>query len=956
MSRMIALVLATLIASGSMAAQTNFSLTDSVRFNPAVRVGKLSSGVTYYIMKNDRPAKRAEMMLVVNAGAVLEDDDQNGLAHFCEHMAFNGTQNFPKLELVNFLESLGVRFGADLNAYTNADETVYMITVPLDRPGDFVKGIQVLRDWAGNVTYADADIDAERGVVMEEWRLGRGAADRINEKHRPVIFYMSKYAVRDVIGDTNVLLRAPGDNLRRFYRTWYRPENMSVVIVGDVDAVTVEQYLQKYFTPIPSSGEISSRRPQLPLPPHSETLVSIASDPELTQASAEIYIKRPADTVRTYADYKSQITQQIVFDLLNRRLQELTRKNPPPFASATTGLYSLVRENRATYSSVSASDKNILKSLNAILTEIERVRRHGYTETELARSKDATQSMMERYYNERDKSESQQFAQELTRHILTREQVPGIVHEWEIYQTLLPQITLDDVKNKAVEMFTKENRVITISVPDGNGYVKPTEQQVRDLMAAVEAKKIDAYVDAVPTKPLMEAVPTPGSITGLRTIGEVGATELTLSNGARVVYKKTDFKNDEILFSAQSWGGRSLSPEADHFTTMNATEVIDNSGIAGFSMNDLMKVLSGKNVSISPRVSMEQDLISGTATPKDLRTFFELLHLGFVQPRKDPEAFAAWKTSLKANLANKEKSPEGVFFDSVIAAATNNHPRMRTMSEADVDKVDLDKAYDFFKQRFSAANDFTFYFVGNFDEEMLKKYCETYIASLPSSPSKEQWKDVGIRTRKGQYRKTVYRGVENKSFVVLSASGPMTYAPRERHEIQSLCEVMEIQLREQMREEKGGVYFVSVQPDFNRIPTQEYSVNVIFSCDPGRVDELTGVVKNEMAALRKSPVADSVVAKVREMQKKERETAMKTNGFWLNALANFERDGEPYSNIKLRDEFIAKLTPDQVQTAAKKYLAGTNFAEFILKPESAAGKESKSAPAASTTAPPKKKK
>ncbi len=956
MSRMIALVLAMLIASGSMAAQTNFSLTDSVRFNPAVRVGKLSSGVTYYIMKNDRPAKRAEMMLVVNAGAVLEDDDQNGLAHFCEHMAFNGTQNFPKLELVNFLESLGVRFGADLNAYTNADETVYMITVPVERSNDFIRGIKVLRDWAGNVTYADADIDAERGVVMEEWRLGKGAADRVSEKHRPAIFYKSKYAVRDVIGDTNVLLRAPGENLRRFYRTWYRPENMSVVIVGDVDPATVEQYLQKYFSPIPSSGEISSRRPQLSLPPHSETLISIASDPELTQASAEIYIKRPSDTVRTYADYKTQITRQLVFDLLNRRLQELTRKNPPPFASATTGLYPLVRENRAIYSSVSASDKNILKSLNAILTEIERVRRHGYTETELVRSKDATQSMMERYYNERDRSESQQFAQELTRHVLTREQVPGIVHEWEIYQTLLPQITLDDVKNTAVEMFTRENRVITISVPDGNGYVKPTEQQVRDLMAAVEAKKIDAYVDAVPTKPLMEAVPTPGSITGLRTIGEVGATELTLSNGARVVYKKTDFKNDEILFSAQSWGGRSLSPEADHFTTMNATEVIDNSGIAGFSMNDLMKVLSGKNVSISPSVSMEQDLISGTATPKDLRTFFELLHLGFVQPRKDPEAFAAWKTSMKASLANKEKSPEGMFFDSAMAFAYNNHPRMRSMSEADVDKVDLDKAYDFFKQRFAAANDFTFYFVGNFDEDMLKKYCETYIASLPASPKKEEWKDVGVRMRKGQYRKTVYKGVENKSFVVLSTSGPMTYAPRERHEIQSLCEVMEIQLREQMREEKGGVYFVSVQPDFNRIPTQEFSVNVIFSCAPERVDELTGVVKKEMAALRSAPVADSVVAKVREMQKKERETAMKTNGFWLNVLSGFERDGEPYSNIKLRDEFIAKLTPDQVQTAAKKYLAGTNFAEFVLKPESAAGKESKAAPAASTTAPPKKKK
>ncbi len=956
MFRVISCLLATAIAVGSLTAQTSFTLSDTVRFNPAVKVGKLSSGIPYYILKNDRPAKRAEMMLVVNAGAVLEDDDQNGLAHFCEHMAFNGTQNFPKLELVNFLESMGVRFGADLNAYTNADETVYMITVPLERPNDFIKGIQVLRDWAGSVTYDEADINAERGVVMEEWRLRKGADARVGDVHRPYIFYKSKYAVRDVIGDTNVLLRAPADNLRRFYRTWYRPEHMSVVIVGDVEPSTVEQYLLKYFTSIPSSGQTPSSRPQLSLPPHSETLISIASDPELTQATAELYIKRQSDTVRTYGDYKRQIITQLAFDLLNRRLQELTRKNPPPFASAATGTFGLTRETRATYGSVSASDKNVLKSVNALLTEIERVKRHGYTDTELARSKDAMMSMMEKYYNERDKSESQQFAQELTRHILSREQVPGIVHEWEIYQTLLPQITADDLKGAATELFGNQNRVVTISVPDGNGYVKPTEQQVRDLMTAVEAKKIDAYVDAAPTKPLMEAPPTAGSITGLRTIKEVGATELTLSNGARVVYKKTDFKNDEILFAARSWGGRSLSPEADHFTTMVATEVIDNGGLAGFSVNELTKMLSGKNIALSPTVTMEEDLISGSATPKDLRTFFEVLNLGFTQPRKDAEAFAAWKTSMKANLANKEKSPEASFFDTIMVVATNNHPRVRSMSESDVDKVDLDKAYDFFKQRFAAASDFTFYFVGNFDEEMLKKYCETYIASLPSSPTKEQWKDVGIRSRKGQYRKTVYKGVESKSFVVLSTSGPMTYGPRERYDVMALCEVMEIQLREQLREEKGGVYFVNVQPNFNRIPTQEFSVNVIFSCAPERANELIDVVKKEISALRSTPVPDSLVAKVREMQKKERETGMKTNRFWMNVLSQFERDSEPYTNLALRDELIAKLTPEQVLAAAKKYLVGTNIAEFVLKPESERGKDPADTPGASTAAPPATKK
>ncbi|MCX6140990.1 MAG: insulinase family protein, partial [Candidatus Kapabacteria bacterium] len=849
-------------------AQITIDLKDTVRFNPDVKKGRLSSGIPYYILKNDRPAKRLEMMLVLNAGSVLEDDDQNGLAHFCEHMAFNGTQNFPKGELVNFLESMGVRFGADLNAYTNADETVYMLTVPLDNPKNLIKGIQVLRDWAGFVTYDDADINAERGVVMEEWRLGKGAEDRVRDKHRAAMYFGSKYAQRDVIGDTNVLLRAPGENLRRFYRSWYRPENLAIVAVGDIDITTLETYLNKYFSSPPTSGERSSARPQILLPGHKETLISIASDPELQGASAQVFIKRRADTVHTYADYKRNITRQMVSEMLNQRLAELARKNPPPFAGAGTGEYLLARESRATYGAVSAADKNVLKCLNAFLTEFERAKRFGFTPTELARAKESTLSNMESYYNERNKTESQGFAQELTRHILQRESVPGIVHEWELYQAIVPMITNEDVNASAKNLITEENRVITISVPEGNGFVKPTEQQVRDLLTAIEAKKIEAYVDEVPTKPLLEKAPEPGKIMGLRTLADIGATELMLSNGARVVYKKTDFKNDEILFSAQSWGGMSLAPEADHITNIAAMDAVRAGGIGSFTVNDLSKILNGKNVGLSANVGMEQENISGSSTPKDLRTLFELIYLGFTQPRKDSVAFESWKSKMKAQLANKEKSPEATFFDSMMVVSSSNHPRARTMSEKSVDEVDLNKAYKFVQERFKYGSDFTFYFVGNFDEEALKKYVETYIGSLPAAPAdpkakvdqvkpvsvsapvmmavplaaggtdpanvtlqapvpapsptsagvpmKESWKDVGMRTKKGQYRTTIYKGVEPKSTVLLSTTGTIKYNPESRYNIVAMCEVMEILLREKMREEKGGVYGVSVQPGFEK--------------------------------------------------------------------------------------------------------------------------------------------
>lgn len=948
MNRMLARMLVLVVMACTAMAQGTFSDADKVRFNPNIRTGRLESGIPYYILKNARPANRMELTLVVDAGAVLEDDDQNGLAHFCEHMAFNGTNSFPKLELVNFLESMGVRFGADLNAYTNQDETVYLLTVPLDKAENLTKAVHVLRDWAGYVRYEDKDINEERGVVTEEWRLRRGADERVMEQHRNVMYYGSKYARRDVIGDTNVLLRAPADNLRRFYRTWYNPLNMSIVAVGDFDPAKMEALLRDNFTSPPSTGEKYQKRPTLVLPTHSETLISVASDPELTSASITMMIKRPADTISTYADYRKTIVRQMAYEMVNVRLSELTRKNPPPFSSAFLGDFGLTRQNRALYSMATASDKNVLKSMNALLTELERAKRHGFTATELERARTSVLSRMETYYNERDKSESRQFADELTRHILTAESVPGIEHEWAIYQRYVPAIELAEVNAIAASMITTANRVIMISVPEGNGYAKPTEAQVRSLLSAIEAKNIAAYVDNVPTKPLVETMPTPGTIVKQTDLSDVQGKELILSNGARVVYKKTDYKNDEILFSAQSWGGQSLAKEEDHFTNMVAATVVDQSGLASLPMNDLMKVLTGKNVGISPTIGMERELMSGSSSPKDLRTFFELLHLGFVSPRKDVEAFQSWKTKMKAELANKEKSPEGTFFDTVMTTMTNNHPRSRSMSEADVDKVDLDKAYNLYRERFKYGSDFTFYFVGNFDEDTLKKFCETYIGSLPSNPTKETWKDVGIRSRKGVFTKTVYKGQEAKSFVILTTSGPIKYTPENRYDVGALCEVMEIQLREQMREEKGGVYFVSVQPNIERIPEEEFGIVVVFSCNPDRVDELVSTVKREMETLRTKAVPDSLVAKVREIQTKERETQLKTNQYWLRVMSQFDADEEPYANYKLRDEFIRTLTPEKILASAKKYLTGVNFGEMVLKPDPAAMKEP-SSPGASQT-------
>lgn len=904
----------------------------SIPFNKAIQIGKTKNGIPFYFLRNGKPKNRIDLILTVNAGAVLEDDDQNGLAHFCEHMAFNGTKEFPKQQLVNFLESTGIRFGADLNAYTNQDETVYMLTVPSDKTDILIKAIKVLRDWAGFVNYEDDDIEEERGVVTEEWRMRRGAETRVQEKHRMAMYNGSKYAYRDVIGDTVILKTAPPDNLRRFYRKWYTPENMAIIMVGDVDFGTMHDIVMKYFVLPSEAGKSGQLRPTITIPDNSETLVSIATDHELRVPYVELLYRRQADTVRTYKEFREHIIESMVVEMLNARLAELAQKATPPFTGASTGEFSIAREYRSFYARASASGKNIMIALNALLTEIERAYKHGFTETELARSKEQTLSNIEKYYNERDKTENQNFAFELVRHVLKRESVPGIEHETEIYKHYVPGVTVEDCKRVFNRLITKNNRAILVSIPDGTEYTKPTEKQVKDLVAAIAAKELAPYEDNVPLKPLLATAPKPGTITSTKNADVVDAKVLTLSNGATVILKKTNFKNDEILFRAEAFGGQSLGSEADHFTLQSAATLVDISGISEFDNTTLMKMLQGKNIALSPYIGMEEHGLRGSTTPKDATTFFELVYLYFTQPRIDADAVSSWKTRSIAQLENKDKSPEAGFFDTIQVALANNHPRVQPLTVASIEKVDPAKALAFYKTLFAHAGSFTFTIVGNFDMAEMENYVKTYIASLPSAGSPLSWKDVGLRTAKGKIERTVYKGEEPKSFVVLTISGKVKYTPQNRYEILALKEVLETRLREKLREQSSGVYFVSVQPQIEKIPEEEYSMAIIFSCNPDRVEELVGTTLKEIDTLKMKPVSATYTDKVREIHLKEREVNLSTNRFWSEGLLRTTKDGEPFDVIEERKKLIEALSPDHIFKAAKEYLKLDNYGKFVLKP------------------------
>jgi len=908
-------------------------LNKVIQPNGDVTIGTLPNGIKYYVMKNSQPKNRLELMLVVNAGAVLEDDDQNGLAHFCEHMAFNGTRFFPKQELVNFLESTGIRFGADLNAYTNQEETVYMLTVPLAAGGTFSKGFEVLRDWARFVSYDDKDIDEERGVVTEEWRLRRGAEERVRKVHNAALFGASKYAKRDIIGDTAVLAHTPAERLRAFYKTWYRPENMAVIAVGDVDVKDVLPLLEKHFS---FTGDVSGappERPSVELPASSETVVSIASDPELQTARVTLYNKRPYKKTATMGGFRKDIVNQLMSSMLTTRFQELTRKSTPAFAAAFAGQSYLTRGTVAYTVNAVSADKNIMKSANALLTEVARAQRHGFTQPELDRAKSEMMSRMETYYNERDKTESASHAQELMRNYLQGEAIPGIAMEYDIYKKLAPEVTLADVKSMFNEYTGGQDRVIAISIPDGNGYVKPTVQDVNALVAAVASKTIEPWVDEAPVKPLMEKEPVAGTIKDKKDLAEVGATMLTLSNGAKVILKKTDFKNDEIMFTAWKSGGTSLAPEADIYTAELAASIVDEGGIASFDANTLAKVLQGKNISISPYINEDREGFTGSTSPKDMKTFMELLHLYFTAPRKDSVGFESFKAKIRTQLENKAKSPEATLFDTIAVTMSNNHPRKRPLTMEALDKVSLTKAFEFYKQRFKSASDFTFCFVGNFDVATIEKDLALYVASIPGGPSKETWKDNKIRMPKGAVNKVVYKGKDQKSTVIAAFHGPMKYSPASRYDMIALTEVMNIRLREQMREKLSGVYFVQVQPQPTKYPTEEYVLSVFFGCSPDRVDEMLAVVKKESEYMRNNKVEDSYIQKVKEIQIKEREVNLKKNQFWTSAFQRLLFEAEPLTVIKERDELIKNLTAAQVQAAAKTYLNLSTFSTIVLKPE-----------------------
>jgi zinc protease len=914
------------------AQQRQMDANTKLPLDPQVIAGTLPNGLRYFVRQNAKPEQRAELRLVVNAGSILEDDDQLGLAHLVEHMAFNGTRNFAKQELVDYLESIGMRFGPDLNAYTSFDETVYMLMVPTDSAKMVRTAFQILEDWAWGVTMDGEEIDKERGVVIEEWRRGQGAGMRMQQRQFPILFHASRYAERLPIGKPEILQSFEHETLRRFYREWYRPDLMAVVAVGDFDPQQIVLLIEEHFGRIPAPDK-ARPRPQAAVPDHAETLFAIATDREATGSNVSIYFKRPEVEEGTLGAYRRQLVERLYNGMLNRRFFELTQEAEPPFLGASSGGGRIVRARSLYFLGAGAQEGQIERALEALLTEAERVQRFGFTASELQRQKADLQRSFERAFAERENTESARLAADYVRHYLQDAAVPGIEIEAQLAQALIPGITVEEVNRVARELITDGNRVVMVSAPEKEGVRVPTEAELAAVFRAVAAKEIAAYEETVSDEPLLAVVPAPRPVTAEKTIAEIGVQEWTLANGARVVLKQTDFKADEILFRAFAPGGASLMPDAQALSAMLAGNVIGVSGVGSFRQTELENKLAGKAVRVSPFFFDLEHGLAGSASPRDVETLFQLAHLYFTAPRADSAAFASLTGRIRASLQNQGASPEQAFRDTFQVTFSQHHPRALPLTAERMNEVDLGTVMRFYRERFADASGFTFVFVGSIDPAELRALSERYLATLPAAGRTEQWRDTGVRPPAGVVEKVVRRGIEEKSQTRITFSGPFEYSRENQYALGSMVDVLDIRLRETLREEMSGVYGVQVSGSGSRDPRPEFQVTIAFTADPERLEELVAAAFEQIALLQRNGADEKDLAKVRETQRRSRETNLKQNGYWLGQLAARYRMGTDPREILSYEQLIDTLDSKMVQEAARTYLPANNYVRVSLYPE-----------------------
>jgi zinc protease len=930
--RLLSLFVICFFILGTAAGQV-IDLKQPIPPDPSIRIGKLENGLTYYIKSNKKPEQRIELRLAINAGSICETEGQLGLAHFVEHMCFNGTKNFPSNRIVDMLEEMGVKFGAELNAGTSFDQTVYMLKVPTDKEEWINRGFQVLEDWAHQVSMEDKEIDKERGVIVEEWRLGLGAEERMQQKYIPVILKGSRYAERLPIGKVEVIKSFPYDTLRKFYKSWYRPDLMAVVVVGDIDPAVAESKVKEYFNRIPKAVN-PPLRVEYSVPENAEPLISVVTDKEASGYSANIFFKHPKSDKGTFGDYRTQIMRSLYTGMLANRFQEIGQKPESPFMFAGASFGSFIGRSVDVYGlMLSAKENQIDRSIEVALMENERVRRYGFLASELEREKKDMLTMYEKMAKEADKTQSASYADEYVRNYMDKESIPGIQNEYEITKEFLPGITLDELNKMGQGWVTEKNIVAMVSAQEKEGVKVPTEADVLRIIRSVKDMKIDPYVEKLSDAPLLAAVPLATKVSKRSDNAVSGFTDITFGNGVRMILKPTDFKNDEILFSAFSPGGLSLYPVSDVMSATLAATLISQSGLGDYDMIGLQKKLSGNTAKLNPYINDLREGVSGNCSPKDLETMLQLNYLYFTGTRKDENAYKTYVSRIRNMLKPMRSTPQMIFQDTLSKIISMNSPRVISIpTDAQIDQINLDRAIAIFKDRFADASDFTYLMVGNFKVDEVLPMLEKYIGGLPSIKRKETWKDVSPGFPDGKIVVEVPRNSEPQSSVAMVWKDEFKWTIEDRQSFSMLMQILNIKCRESMREDQGGVYGVGISGSASLYPKPEYTIQASWGCNPDNIGKLSATVIAVMDTMKTVGPKEVDLNKVKETMIRERETRLKENNFWLSSLQNHLLYGDKLRTLDEYRSFVNGFTKEDIKKTAKKYLDTKEYVQVSLTP------------------------
>ena len=933
MKKLTLTLLALLAMSATMLAQQAMP----VPFDQNVRRGKLENGLTYYIRHNGKPAQRANFYIAQKVGSILEEEDQRGLAHFLEHMAFNGTLNFPGKELLNYMEHNGVKFGENVNAWTSIEQTVYMLTnVPTTNMNLVDSCILILHDWSSFISLEGEEIDKERGVILEEKRSRNSAQQRMYEKMLPEIYPNSPYGHRMPIGTEEVISGFDHEALRAYYHKWYRPDLQGIIIIGDIDVNEVENHLKAIFEDIPAPID-PAERTRFEVADNAEPIVSICTDPENTNYNISVYYKHdpvPNEEKGDITYWLKGYIDELAATMYNNRLEELTQKANPPFIFGY-GYYGtfFVSDTKDAWTSLAyAKDKEgIDEALNAIVAENKRMQQYGFTASEFERAKADLMKRIESQYDERDKQETGRYLNPILAHFLTNEPLMGIENEYMLLSQILPSLPVEAINQYVPGLIREDNIVITLTAPEKEGEVLPTKEELIALFNKANEAEVEPYKETVSNEPLIAVLPPKGAIDTKKQDKTFDATVLTLKNGVKVIYKPTDFKDDEILMTAFSYGGYSVMDQSDPYTLQEINSLATLGGVGNFSAIDLPKVLAGKKANVNPSIAMYTEGMTGNCSVRDLETMLQLTYLYFNSPRSDEEAYQSYLTRTKAMLANIEQNPDIAFRDSLMSALYDNHPLIKRMKAEDYDKIDYQKALKLYADRFKDANNFVFTFVGKIDPETFEPLVEQYIGSLKTKKNGETWTANAPAITNKNITCHYAKSMENPKVTCYTVyNGDMEYTLENQLKMQVLSDVMDIVYTEKIREDEGGTYGVGVQGNLSLRPNPSFMFLIGFDTNLEMYEKLMGIAISELQNVAEQGPRPEDLKKVKEFLVKKHAEDLENNRYWMNCIQAVERDN--FNPMDRYEEIVNGITSDDVANMAKAVLKG-HKKEVVQMPE-----------------------